>query len=231
MPHYRQWMPRQRPFAAVSHFIVSGGSLPGSVTEQLLGLEFVFSTMMPGFEPGHFPLLTLNTDAFSFLLVNSTHHVTTQSPFPKPFQSMPRSTICAAPPHSALHPLPQPHMPYSLTNQKLFSSSPMSPFVREHLYNSFTAPRLHRGSNACWHGAALLRLPFPHATISKTFAPGTSLPWILTPLASTARGVDDVRGQREIMLHRHDLKGHWIVEEGARDGLVLHFEVHDHAVS
>ena len=68
----------------------------GCVTEQLLGLEFVFSTVMPRFQQSHFPLLTLNTDAFSFLLANSTHHVTAQSPFPKPFQSISRSTIYAA---------------------------------------------------------------------------------------------------------------------------------------
>ena len=76
MPHIANGRPASGPFAAVFHFIVSGGSLPGSVTEQLLGLEFVFSTMMPGFEPSHFPLQTLNTNAFSFLLANSTHHVT-----------------------------------------------------------------------------------------------------------------------------------------------------------
>lgn len=71
-----------------------------------------------------------------------------------------------------------------------------------------TAPRLHRSPNACWHGAALLRLFFPYATISETFAPRASLPGILTLLSSTARGVDGARGRCEAMLHRHDLKGH-----------------------
>ncbi|OCK87581.1 uncharacterized protein K441DRAFT_352319 [Cenococcum geophilum 1.58] len=92
--------------------------------------------MMPGFQRSHFPLLTLNTNAFSFLLANSTHHVTAQLRFPKPFQSISRSTICTAPSHSALRPPPQPHMPYSLTNQELFSLRPVSLFVRKHLCTS-----------------------------------------------------------------------------------------------
>jgi hypothetical protein len=66
-----------------SFILLSLVALTG-LCQQLLGLEFVFSAMMPGFQRSHFPLLTLNTDAFSFLLANITHHVTAQPRFQGP---------------------------------------------------------------------------------------------------------------------------------------------------